>query len=226
MRSFRGAGASSRTRRSRTRPMRCSCVRRMRMRASVRSMSRRRAPRRASSRCSRTRRSRRRASARRSLHPPLVGRNGAKLIVPFRPALAAERVMHGGQPVALVVAESVALAQDAAEQVVVEYEEMDSVAEVRAAIAADAPQLFSGSARQCRDRLDQSFGRRHECARSRSDLLRCGACRALYRGEPASRRRLDGAARRDRLVRRRRTITTRCAPARRARARSATSSSP
>ena len=78
-----------------------------------------------------------------SLHPPLVGRNGAKLIVPFRPALAAERVMHGGQPVALVVAESVALAQDAAEQVVVEYEEMDSVTEVRAAIAADAPQLFS-----------------------------------------------------------------------------------
>ena len=78
-----------------------------------------------------------------SLHPPLVGRTGAKLIVPFRPALAAERVMHVGQPVALVVAESIALAQDAAEQVVAEYEELDSVAEVRAAIGAGAPQLFS-----------------------------------------------------------------------------------
>ncbi len=81
-----------------------------------------------------------------SLHPPLIGRNGAKLIVPFRPALAGERVMHIGQPVVLVVAESVALAQDAAEKVVVEYEEMGSVTEVRAAIAAGAPQLFPEAA--------------------------------------------------------------------------------
>ena len=77
-----------------------------------------------------------------SLHPPLVGRNGTKLVVPFRPALAADRVMHVGQPVALVVAESVALAQDAAEQVVVDYEELDAVADVRAALDAGAPQLF------------------------------------------------------------------------------------
>jgi carbon-monoxide dehydrogenase large subunit len=77
-----------------------------------------------------------------SLHPPLNGRNGTKLIVPFRPALAAERVMHVGQPVALVVAESIALAQDAAELVAIEYEEMDSVADVRAALAPNAPQLW------------------------------------------------------------------------------------
>jgi carbon-monoxide dehydrogenase large subunit len=77
-----------------------------------------------------------------SLHPPLAGRNGAKLIVPFRPALAAERVMHVGQPVVMVVAESAALAQDAAERVVVDYEEMDAVSDVRAAIASGAPQLW------------------------------------------------------------------------------------
>jgi carbon-monoxide dehydrogenase large subunit len=77
-----------------------------------------------------------------SLHPPLVGRNGAKLTVPFRPALAGERVMHVGQPVVVVVAESVALAQDAAEKVAIDYEEMNSVSDVRAAIAAGAPQLF------------------------------------------------------------------------------------
>src|ERR1044072_7564985 len=41
-----------------------------------------------------------------SVHPPMVGRNGAKLIVPFRPVLARDRVMHAGQPVALVVAGS------------------------------------------------------------------------------------------------------------------------
>jgi carbon-monoxide dehydrogenase large subunit len=77
-----------------------------------------------------------------SLHPPLQGRNGTKLIVPFRPALAAERVMHVGQPVALVVAESIAQAQDAAELVAIEYEEMDSVADVRAALGPNAPQLW------------------------------------------------------------------------------------
>lgn len=77
-----------------------------------------------------------------ALHPPLAGRNGSKLIVPFRPALARDRVLHVGQPVALVVAESVALAQDAAEQVAVEYEELPAVADVRAALGPDAPQLF------------------------------------------------------------------------------------
>jgi len=78
-----------------------------------------------------------------SLHPPLQGRNGTKLIVPFRPALAAERVMHVGQPVVLVVAENIAQAQDAAELVAIEYEEIDAVADVRAALAEGAPQLWS-----------------------------------------------------------------------------------
>jgi carbon-monoxide dehydrogenase large subunit len=77
-----------------------------------------------------------------SLHPPLNGRNGTKLIVPFRPALAGERVLHVGQPVALVVAESAALAQDAAEMVTIEYEELDAVADARAALESGAPQLW------------------------------------------------------------------------------------
>ena len=34
------------------------------------------------------------------------GRNGTKLVVPIRPALAGERVMHIGEPVAMVVAET------------------------------------------------------------------------------------------------------------------------
>ena len=77
-----------------------------------------------------------------SLHPPLNGRNGSKLIVPFRPALAGERVLHVGQPIALVVAETTALAQDAAELIAVDYDELDAVADVRAALADGAPQLW------------------------------------------------------------------------------------
>jgi carbon-monoxide dehydrogenase large subunit len=77
-----------------------------------------------------------------SVHPPLAGRHGAKLVMPFRPALARDRVMHAGQPVAFVVAETLAQAQDAAEQIAVDYEELPAVADLRAALAPDAPQLF------------------------------------------------------------------------------------
>ena len=77
-----------------------------------------------------------------SVHPPLAGRNGTKLVMPFRPALARDRVLHVGQPVALVVAETLAAAQDAAELVAIDYEESAAVADVRAALEPGAPQLF------------------------------------------------------------------------------------
>src|SRR5260370_542586 len=57
-------------------------------------------------------------------HPPMTGRNGAALIEPPRPALAGDRVMHIGEPLALVVATSAALAQDAAERVNVDYDDL------------------------------------------------------------------------------------------------------
>ncbi len=76
-----------------------------------------------------------------SVNPPLVGRDGKKLVMPFRPALAGERVMYAGEAVALVVAETQTQAQDAAELVAVDYQELPAVADLRAAIAAGAPQL-------------------------------------------------------------------------------------
>jgi carbon-monoxide dehydrogenase large subunit len=80
------------------------------------------------------------------VHPPLAGRGGAKLIMPFRPVLARDRVMHVGQPVALVIAEKLAQAMDAAEKVAVAYDEQDSVANVRAALRPGAPQLHPEAA--------------------------------------------------------------------------------
>ena len=44
-----------------------------------------------------------------------------------RPSLAHEVVRHVGEPVALIVAETAAQAQDAAEAVVVEYEDLPAV---------------------------------------------------------------------------------------------------
>jgi aerobic carbon-monoxide dehydrogenase large subunit len=75
-------------------------------------------------------------------HPPLAGRGGKALIVTHRPALAAERVMHIGEPVAMVVAETAAAAQDAAELVTVEYEPLAPVIDARDALASGAPLLW------------------------------------------------------------------------------------
>src|SRR5712691_6087577 len=55
-------------------------------------------------------------------HPPIAGRGGKKLVLPNRPALARERVMHIGEPVAMVIAETVLAAQDAAELVAIDYD--------------------------------------------------------------------------------------------------------
>jgi aerobic carbon-monoxide dehydrogenase large subunit len=75
-------------------------------------------------------------------HPPLNGRSGKALILPHRPALATERVMHIGEPVAMVVADSAAAAQDAAELVAVEYEALTPVIDAREALAPGAPQVW------------------------------------------------------------------------------------
>jgi aerobic carbon-monoxide dehydrogenase large subunit len=75
-------------------------------------------------------------------HPPVPGRGGKTLYMPHRPALARERVMHIGEPVAMVVAESFAAAQDAGELVKVEYEELTPVVDAREALRDGAPQLW------------------------------------------------------------------------------------
>ena len=62
-----------------------------------------------------------------SRHPPVPGRGGAKMVMPFRPSLAGDKVMHVGDPVAMVVAETAAAALDAVELVQVDYEELPAV---------------------------------------------------------------------------------------------------
>jgi carbon-monoxide dehydrogenase large subunit len=75
-------------------------------------------------------------------HPPLAGRGGKKLVIPHRPALARERVMHVGEAVALVVAQTLTAAQDAAELVEVSYQDLKPAIDLLAAVQPDAPQLW------------------------------------------------------------------------------------
>src|SRR6266478_6037061 len=57
------------------------------------------------------------------------------------PAMAPETVCFAGEEVAVVIAEAKNQAQDAAEAVVVDYEELPVAADIRAAIKPGAPQL-------------------------------------------------------------------------------------
>jgi carbon-monoxide dehydrogenase large subunit len=68
-----------------------------------------------------------------SRHPPTAGRGGAKMALPFRPVLA-ETAMHAGDPVAMVVAESATAAQDAADLIVIDYEELVPAVDLDAAM--------------------------------------------------------------------------------------------
>ena len=60
-----------------------------------------------------------------------------------RPVLAVGKVRHVGEPVALVVAETLAAARDAAEAIGVEYEGLPAITDAKGAIAPGAPQLFA-----------------------------------------------------------------------------------
>jgi carbon-monoxide dehydrogenase large subunit len=69
------------------------------------------------------------------------GREGKHIIKPPRPVLAAKKVRHVGDAIAMVVAESALAAQDAAELVEVEYRDLPAVIGAEAALAPGASQL-------------------------------------------------------------------------------------
>jgi carbon-monoxide dehydrogenase large subunit len=73
---------------------------------------------------------------------PLVSRDGKPRHDTPRPVLAIGKVRHAGDPVALVVAETLAAARDAAEAIEVEYDALPAVTDAKDAIAPGAPQLF------------------------------------------------------------------------------------
>ncbi len=77
--------------------------------------------------------------------PPAVllpGRGGKQMIGASMPVLAAQRVRYVGEPVAIVVAETAAQAQDAAEAVVLDLDELPAVSDVARAAAAGAPAIW------------------------------------------------------------------------------------
>ncbi len=77
---------------------------------------------------------------------PRKRRDGRPMYTPYRPALAHEIVRYVGQPVVLVVAETLAAARDAAERVEVDYEPLAAVTDAPDAHGPDAPSLWEDCA--------------------------------------------------------------------------------
>src|SRR6266446_5704378 len=71
----------------------------------------------------------------------ITSKDGTPMKMGAWPAMAPETVRFVGQAVAVVIAETKNQAKDAAEAVVVDYEELPVVADIRAAIKPGAPQL-------------------------------------------------------------------------------------
>ena len=75
--------------------------------------------------------------------PPLFKRaDGSPMAAPPRTPLAEGKVFYVGQPVAAIVAETRVQAQDAAELLAIEYEDLPCVVDAKAAIAPGAPLVW------------------------------------------------------------------------------------
>src|SRR6202011_3253471 len=70
-------------------------------------------------------------------------KDGSPMKEPPHPVLAIERVRHVGDPVAVVIADSLAQARDAAEQIAVDYAVEPAVVDVVAALKPGAPQVWA-----------------------------------------------------------------------------------
>ncbi len=109
----------------------------------------------------------------------------------FEP-LAREEVVYAGQPVALVIADSEALAEDGVELVEVELEPLEPVLELEAAIQPGAP-LARVNVRADEARLGSR--RRARVGRRRRDRRRRGPFRQRARHGPSGQRRRRRGAR-------------------------------
>jgi len=74
---------------------------------------------------------------------PYTGRGGAALIVPPRRALADDKVRYVGEPVLLVLADTVQRAMDAAELAVIEYDDLAPVVQAEDALAPGAETIHA-----------------------------------------------------------------------------------
>jgi carbon-monoxide dehydrogenase large subunit len=114
---------------------------------------------------------------------PRKKKDGSPMFAPQRPALVVDRVRYVGDPVALVIAQTLDEAKDAAELVEVDYEPLPSVTEVGAAAAPGAPRVWDENPdnishtleRGDRKATDEAFARAAHIVRRRYVITRVHA---------------------------------------------------
>jgi len=124
-----------------------------------------------------------------------IGVNGMKALAPDRPALATSAVRYVGEPVAVVVAETASIAQDATELIDVTYEDLPAVVGPEAALVPGAPQIHANVPGNCafemevgdKTAVDAVFAKAHHITRLKVDCTRVTpspmeprACLATY----------------------------------------------
>jgi carbon-monoxide dehydrogenase large subunit len=100
-------------------------------------------------------------------------KDGTPMVEPPHPALAVERVRYVGDQVAVVIAESLAAARDAAEQIAVDYAVLPAVVDVAEALTPGRPRVWDEALNNlCFDwhlgeaaAADAAFARAHHVAR-------------------------------------------------------------
>ncbi|HXO00545.1 MAG TPA: xanthine dehydrogenase family protein molybdopterin-binding subunit [Stellaceae bacterium] len=72
----------------------------------------------------------------------LTNRDGSPAVLPPRPAMVADRVRHVGDTVAMVIADSIAAARDAADLIAVDYEPLPAAIDTVGALTPGQPQVW------------------------------------------------------------------------------------
>ena len=90
---------------------------------------------------------------------PVPNRDGTPAIMTPKPLLADSKVTFIGEAIAMVIAETLAQAKDAAEKVAVDYDPLDAVGTLAA--AHDGPQIWDGKNNLC---FDWAVGKEDEVA--------------------------------------------------------------
>jgi carbon-monoxide dehydrogenase large subunit len=72
----------------------------------------------------------------------LTNRDGSSAILPPRPAMVTDRVRHVGDTVAMVIADSIAAARDAADLIAVDYEPLPAAVDTVGALGSGQPQVW------------------------------------------------------------------------------------
>jgi carbon-monoxide dehydrogenase large subunit len=75
-----------------------------------------------------------------------------------RPVLAQNEVVHVGEPIAAVIADSRYVAEDAVAAISVDYESLPAVGDCRDALAADAPRAHQSAPHNIAARFDMGYG--------------------------------------------------------------------